>query len=417
MRLSFSTTAFVQRIFSKTSEFLIIVRGTRQTLNFDLTEEQDLIREKTHQICKKYTSAYWREQDRNRRYPDDFVNELTREGLLSILIPKEFGGSGLGLLDATLILEEINGNGGNSAACHAQMYIMGTLLRHGSEEQKREYLPKLASGDLRLQAFGVTEPQAGIDTSRITTLAKKSGEKYVINGRKIFTSRVQHSDLMLLLARTTPYEQVGKKTDGMSVFLIDLRENRNSIKVSPIETMINHETNELLIENLEVPEACLVGSEGDGFKYLLDGINAERILIAAECIGDAEFSLNTAIDYAKSRIVFDRPIGKNQGVQFPISEAYAKTQAADLMRYKAATLFDQKKPCGKEANLAKYLASEASLQAASVAMTTLGGYGMAVNYDVERKLRESRLFIVAPIPNYMILSYIAEHVLGLPRSF
>ncbi len=350
-------------------------------------------------------------------YPEVFVKELTNAGLLSTLIPQRYGGAGLGLTDSSIILEEINRSGGNSAACHAQMYIMGTLLRHGSDEQKNEYLPKIASGELRLQAFGVTEPQAGIDTARIETFAEKKGGKYVINGRKIFTSRVQHSDLMLLLVRTKRFDQVERKTDGMSIFLVDLRENRDSIKVSPIETMINHETNELQIENLQVPESSLVGHEGEGFKYILDGMNAERILIAAECIGDSEFCLGRALDHARSRIVFDRPIGKNQGVQFPISEAYARVQAADLMRYKAATLFDNGRPCGKEANLAKYLASEASLQSANVAMTTLGGYGMAVTYDVERKLRESRLFIVAPIPNYMILSYIGEHVLGLPRSF
>ncbi len=386
-------------------------------MNFDFSDEQELIRKKTKEICEKYPNAYWLDLQKQKKYPETFVRQLTNEGVVSSLIPLQYGGAGLGLLDSSIILEEINKSGGNSAACHAQMYIMGTLLRHGSADQKNDYLPKIASGEIRLQAFGVTEPQAGIDTSQIRTFAEKKSGKYVINGRKIFTSRVQHSDLMLLLARTKRYEDVERKTDGMSVFLIDLKKSKDSLKVSPIETMINHETNELEIDNLEVPESSLIGREGEGFKYILDSMNAERILIAAECIGDAKFCLDRANEYAKSRIVFDRPIGKNQGVQFPISTVYAKVQAADLMRYKAATLFDLEKPCGEEANLAKYLASEASVEYANVSMTTFGGYGMAVSYDVERKLRESRLFIVAPIPNNLILSYISEHILGLPRSF
>jgi len=395
-------------------------------LNFEISEEQELIRKSIREFCNtKYPSIYWRELDRRKEYPEEFVKDLTNEGFLSCLIPREYGGSGLGVLEASIILEEINKSGGNSAACHAQMYIMGTLLRHGNEEQKTKYLTKIAKGKLRLQTFAITEPEAGIDTTRIETTAvrKQDNEGYVINGHKVFTSRIQHSDLMLLLARTTPYEQVVKKTDGMSIFLIDLRESAGNsngasrIRYNQIDTMINHETNELFIENLEVPRENLIGKEGEGFKYILDSINAERILIASECIGDAMFCLEKAIEYANSRIVFNRPIGQNQGVQFPLASVYAKIQAADLMRYKAASLFDLGKPCGNEANMSKLLSSEASLEAASVAMTTLGGYGMTKDADVERKLRESRLFIVAPIPNYMILSYISEHILSLPRSY
>lgn len=386
-------------------------------MDFELTDEQELIRRHARSVCAKYPNSYWRNLDRERKYPEEFVRELIEAGLLSALIPGEYGGSGLGVLEASIILEEINRTGANGAACHAQMYTMGVLLRHGNEEQKRRYLPKIASGELRLQAFAVTEPQAGIDTTRISTRATKKNGKYVINGQKIFTSRVQHSDLMILLARTTAYEEVKKKTLGLSVFLVDLRKAGDAIRVSPIETMINHETNELLIENLEVEEEALIGTEGQGFRYILDGINVERILISAECVGDAKFCLDRAVEYAKNRITFDRPIGQNQGVQFPIAQAYARIESADLMRYKAAVLFDQGKPCGNEANMAKLLASEASLEAANVSMTTLGGNGMTTNYDVERKLRESRLFIVAPIPNYLILSYIAEHILSLPRSY
>ncbi len=387
-------------------------------MNFELTEEQELIRKKIRDFCEtRYPNSHWRDLDRRKEYPEEFVRDLTTEGFLSCLIPQEYGGSGLGILEASIILEEINHSGGNSAACHAQIYTMGAVLRHGSEEQKRRYLPKIAKGDLRLQSFAITEPQAGIDTTRIQTLATRSDDGYVINGHKVFTSRLQHSDLMLLLARTTPYEQVEKKTDGMSIFLVDLHKNSQGIRFNPIETMLNHETNELFMENLIVPRENLIGKEGDGFRYILDSINAERILIASECIGDAMFCLQRAVEYAKSRIVFDRPIGKNQGVQFPLASVYAKIQAADLMRYKAASLFDLGKPCGNEANLAKLLSSEASVEAANVAMTTLGGYGMTKDADVERKLRESRLFVVAPIPNNMILSYIAEHILSLPRSY
>lgn len=387
-------------------------------MNFEPDEEQELVRKSVRNFCEsKYPNTYWRELDRRREYPDEFVRDLTRDGFLSCLIPKEYGGSGLGIVEAGIVLEEINRSGGNSSACHAQMYTMGTVLRHGSKEQKEKYLPKISSGELRLQSFAITEPEAGIDTTKIQTTAVRNKDgRYVINGRKIFTSRVQHSDLMLLLARTTAYSDVVRKTDGMSIFLIDLRDARG-IKCNKIDTMINHETNELFIEDLQVPAENLIGTEGEGFRYLLDSINAERILISSECIGDASFCLDRAIDYAKSRVVFNRPIGQNQGVQFPLAAAYAKLQAADLMRYKAATLFDQGKPCGSEANMAKLLSSEASLEAANVAMTTLGGYGMTRNADVERKFRESRLFIVAPIPNYLILSYISEHVLSLPRSY
>lgn len=367
---------------------------------------------------EKYPNSYWRDLDRTKEYPEEFVQGLTREGFLSCLIPQEYGGSGLGVLEAGIILEEINRSGGNSAACHAQMYTMGSILRHGNEEQKRRYLPKIASGDLRLQSFAITEPQAGIDTTKIQTMAVRDNDGYLINGHKVFTSRLRHSDLMLLLARTTPYDQVKKKTDGMSIFLVDLRDKVPSeISYREIEIMLNHETNEMFMENLRVPRESLIGEEGEGFRYILDSMNAERTLISSECIGDAMFCIDRAVEYANSRIVFDRPIGQNQGVQFPIASAFARIQAADLMRYKAATLYDQGKPCGPEANLAKLLSSEASLEAANVAMTTLGGYGMTKDGDVERKLRESRLFIVAPIPNYMVLSYISEHILSMPRSY
>jgi acyl-CoA dehydrogenase len=387
-------------------------------LNFELTEEQELIRKSIRGFCEaRFPNSYWRDLDRRHEYPEAFVRELTSEGFLSCLIPKEYGGSGLGVLEASIVLEEINRSGGNSAACHAQMYVMGTLLRHGSEAQKKQYLPKIAKGELRLQTMAITEPEAGIDTSRIRTSAVRKNGSYVINGHKIFASRLQHSDLIFLLARTTPYEQVSRKKDGLSIFLVDLRKSSDGVRYQQIDTMINHETNELFIENLVVPGENLIGKEGEGFGYILDTINAERILIASECVGDALFCLDKAVSYAKSRIVFNRPIGQNQGVQFPLAGVYAKIQAADLLRYKAATLFDRGKPCGNEANLAKLLSSEASLEAANAAMTTLGGYGMTKDADVERKLRESRLFIVAPIPNNMILAYIAEHILTLPRSY
>lgn len=386
-------------------------------MNFDLTEEQSMIRKQVRELCARFPAKYWRDLDKRREYPEEFVNELTKAGWLATLIPQRYGGAGLGALEAGIILEEINRSGGNAAACHAQMYIMGSLLRHGNEEQKARYLPKIARGELRLQAFAVTEASAGSDTTKITTFAKKQGDKYVVNGQKVFTSRVQHSDLMILLARTTPYEEVSKKTMGLSLFLIDLRKAGDSIRVKPIETMINHETNELFIQNLEVPAENLIGEEGEGFRYVLDGLNAERILLAAECIGDAEWFIDKSVEYARNRVVFDRPLGQNQGIQFPMAQVYARTRAADLVRYKAATLFDQNKSCGEEANLAKYLASEASWEAANVAMNVYGGYGLATDFDVERKMRETRLFIVAPISNNLVLSYIGEHVLGLPRSY
>lgn len=376
-----------------------------------------MIRKQVRELCAKFPPKYWRDLDRKKGYPVEFVNELTKAGWLAALIPQKYGGAGLGVLEASIILEEINRSGGNAAACHAQMYVMASLLKHGNEEQRTRYLPRIARGELRLQAFAVTEASAGSDTTKITTFAKKEKEKYVVNGQKVFTSRVQHSDLMILLARTTPYEQVSKKTMGLSLFLIDLREVKGSIHVKPIETMINHETNELFIHDLEVPSENLIGEEGKGFQYVLDGLNAERILLAAECIGDAEWFIDKSVEYARNRVVFDRPIGQNQGVQFPIAEVYAKTRAADLVRYEAATLFDQGKPCGEEANLAKYLASEASWDAANVAMNVFGGYGMATDFDVERKMRETRLFIVAPVSNNLVLSYVGEHVLGLPRSY
>lgn len=386
-------------------------------MSFQATEEQNLIRSAVRDLCKKFPPKYWRDCDRKKAYPEEFVHELTTGGWLSALVPKEYGGAELGLTEASIILEEINKSGGNGAACHAQMYIMGAILRHGSKEQKENYLPRIAKGELRLQAFAITEPTAGVDTTRISTFAEKQGNDYVINGQKVFTSRVQHSDLMLVLARTKQYDQVEKKTDGMSLFLVDLKRAGNSVKVQPIETMISHETNSVYFENLLVSDKDLVGQEHKGFFHLLDGINAERILIAAEAIGDARWFIEQSVEYSKNRVVFGRPIGQNQGVQLPIAKAAINIEAADLMRYKAAALFDSGQPCGKEANMAKYLASEASWEAANVAMTTFGGYGMATDFDVERKFREARLFIVAPIPNNLILTYVGEHVLGLPRSY
>ncbi len=385
-------------------------------MDFRLTNEQQAIRAAVRDLCKRYPDAYWRDLDQRRAYPEAFVAELTRGGWLATLIPPEYGGSGLGVLEASIILEEINRSGGNSAACHAQMYIMGALLRHGSEEQKRRYLPGIADGSLRLQAFGVTEPNAGSDTTRIQTLAERVGDHYRINGQKIFTSRVQHSDLMLLLARTTPPEQVKARTEGLSLFLVDLRAAGAGLEVRPLATMLNHETNEVFFNNVEIPADALIGQEGQGFRYILDGMNAERILIAAECIGDGRWFIERASSYARQREVFGRPIGQNQGVQFPIAQAHAAIEAADLMRYKAAWLFDQHEPCGAEANMSKLLAAEASWQAANVCLDTHGGYGFAVEYDIERKFRETRLYRVAPISNNLILSFIAQHVLGLPRS-
>ncbi|HLL78688.1 MAG TPA: acyl-CoA dehydrogenase family protein [Ktedonobacteraceae bacterium] len=376
------------------------------------------IRQGVRDACRPFDSAYWQSVEESSGYPEAFVQALTQAGWLAALIPEEFGGGGASLTEASVILEEINRSGANSGACHAQMYIMGTLLRHGSPEQKRAYLPRIASGELRLQSFAVTEPTTGTDTTKTKTFAEKRGARYIVNGQKVWISRVQHSDLLLLLARTTPFEQGRKKTEGLSVFLVDVRPSTgNGMTVRPIRNMVNHETNEVFFDNLEIPAENLVGEEGKGFSYILDGMNAERILIAAECIGDGYWFLDRARHYARERVVFDRPIGQNQGIQFPLAQAYANVRAADLMRYEAARLFDTQQPCGAEANMAKLLAADASWQAANACLQTHGGYGFAAEYDIERKFRETRLYQVAPISTNMILSYLAEHVLGLPRSY
>ncbi|MHB1024155.1 MAG: acyl-CoA dehydrogenase family protein [Desulfobacteria bacterium] len=381
-------------------------------------ERHEEIRYAVRDLCSRYTGSYWRGIDEKRGYPEEFVKSLTEAGWLAALIPEEYGGSGLGVSAASVIMEEINRSGGNSAACHAQMYIMGTLLRHGSTAQKTAYLPKIASGELRLQSFGVTEPNTGTDTTQLKTTAVRKGDRYLVNGQKVFISRVQHSDLMTLLVRTTPLDQVKKKSEGMSVLLVDLRTAiGHGINVRPIQTMMNHETNELFIDDLEIPVENLIGEEGKGFRYILDGMNAERILIAAECVGDGYWFVERAVGYAKERVIFDRPIGRNQGIQFPIARAYVNVEAANLMRFHAADLFDAGKPCGAEANMSKLLAADASWEAANVAIQTHGGFGFAAEYDIERKFRETRLYQVAPISTNMILSYVAEHVLGLPRSY
>ena len=382
------------------------------------TEDFSDIRDAVRSLCQGYPGEYWREKDRKREYPTEFVQALTDSGFLAVLIPEIYGGSELGIQEAAAILEEIHKSGCNGAACHAQMYIMGTLLRHGSEQQKKKYLPGIASGELRLQAFGVTEPGSGTDTTSIRTFAKKEGDEYVVNGQKVWTSRAEHSDLMLLLARTTPKDEVTKRTDGLSVFLVDLRKSLNhGVTIRPISTMINHATTEVFIDDLRIPAEQRIGEEGKGFRYILDGMNAERILIGAECIGDSRWFIQKASEYAKDRKVFQRPIGKNQGIQFPIAKAYAQSEAADLMVRKAAKLFDSGKPCGKEANMAKLLAADASWEAADVCLQTHGGFGFAEEYDIERKFRETRLYRIAPVSTNLILSYLAEHVLGLPRSF
>jgi acyl-CoA dehydrogenase len=375
-------------------------------------------REAIRELCGRFDSTYWIRVEQEGAYPEAFVRALTEAGWLAALIPTEYGGGGLGVTEASVILEEINRSGANSGACHAQMYIMGTLLRHGSEEQKRYYLPRIASGEWRLQSFAVTEPTTGTDTTQIKTVAIRRGDHYVVRGQKVWISRVQHSDLMLLLARTTPLAEVKKKTDGLSVFLIDLRDAAaRGMVVRPIANMVNHETNEVFFEDFAIPAANLIGVEGAGFRYILDGMNAERILIAAECIGDGYWFVERARRYASERIVFGRPIGQNQGIQFPIARAYANVRAADLMRYDAAALFDAREPCGAEANMAKLLAADASWEAANVCLQTHGGFGFAAEYEVERKFRETRLYQVAPVSTNLILSYLAEHVLGLPRSF
>ena len=382
------------------------------------TEDFSDIRDAVRSLCQGYPGEYWREKDRKREYPSEFVQALTDSGFLAVLIPEIYGGSELGIQEAAAILEEIHKSGCNGAACHAQMYIMGTLLSHGSEEQKKKYLPGIASGELRLQAFGVTEPGSGTDTTSIRTFAKREGDEYVVNGQKVWTSRAEHSDLMLLLARTTPKDEVTKRTDGLSVFLVDLRKSLNhGVTIRPISTMINHATTEVFIDDLRIPAEQRIGEEGKGFRYILDGMNAERILIGAECIGDSRWFIQKASEYAKDRKVFQRPIGQNQGIQFPIAKAYAQSEAADLMVRKAATLFDSGKPCGKEANMAKLLAADASWEAADVCLQTHGGFGFAEEYDIERKFRETRLYRIAPVSTNLILSYLAEHVLGLPRSF
>ncbi len=376
------------------------------------------IRDAVRSLCAEFPAEYHRKIDEARGYPEAFVEALTKAGWMAALIPEEYGGSGLGLAEASVIMEEINRSGGNSGACHGQMYNMNTLIRHGSEEQRRRYLPRIAAGELRLQSMGVTEPTAGTDTTRIKTTAVRKGDRYVINGQKVWISRVQHSDLMILLARTTPLDQVTKKSEGMSIFIVDLHEaQRKGMTVRPILNMVNHETNELFFDDLEIPAENLIGEEGQGFKYILTGLNAERVLIAAECIGDGYWFIDKVTAYAKERMVFGRPIGQNQGVQFPIAESFIEIEAANLMRYEACRLYDANLPCGAQANMAKYLAAKASWEAANACIQFHGGFGFAAEYDVERKFRETRLYQVAPISTNLILSYVAEHILGLPRSF
>jgi len=378
------------------------------------------IRDAVRQLCAAFPDAYHRQIDRERGYPEAFVEALTKAGWLAAMIPTDYGGSGLGLAEASVVMEEINRSGGNSGACHGQMYNMGTLLRHGSDAQKQLYLPKIASGEWRLQSMGVTEPSTGTDTTRIKTTAVKSrsGDRYVVNGQKVWISRIQHSEWMILLARTTPLADVKKKSEGMSIFMVDLRRaEKSGMTVRPIDNMVNHETNELFFENLEIPAENLIGTEGQGFRYILDGLNAERTLIAAECIGDGHWFIDRVTKYAAERVVFGRPIGQNQGVQFPIAEAHIEVEAANLMRWQACELFDANRPCGAQANMAKYLAAKASWEAANACIQFHGGFGFAHEYDVERKFRETRLYQVAPISTNLILSYVAEHILGLPRSF
>jgi acyl-CoA dehydrogenase len=378
---------------------------------------QDL-RTGVRDLCKTFPDTYWRELDASRAYPDAFVTALTAAGYLAALIPEEYGGSGLGVTEAAIIMEEINRSGANAGACHAQMYTMGTLLRHGSETQKRQFLPQIAGGTLRLQAFGVSEPTTGSDTTQLKTTATRRGDRYIVRGQKIWISRAEHSDLLLLLVRTTPASEVKKRTDGLSVLLVDMREAvGHGLTIRPIRTMMNHATTELFFDDLEVPVEALVGEEGQGFRYLLDGLNVERILIAAECVGDGRWFIDRSTRYANERVVFNRPIGQNQGVQLPIARAHVNVEAANLMRVRAAQLFDQHAPCGAEANMAKLLAADASWEAANVAVQTHGGFGFAEDYDIERKFRETRLYQVAPISTNLILTYVAEHVLGLPRSY
>ncbi len=387
-------------------------------MDFALPEELGEIRSAVRELCSRFPGEYWQELEPDR-YPEEFVQALTEAGWLAALIPEEYGGAGLSITAASVILEEINATGGNAGACHAQMYIMGTILRHGSEEQKQRYLPRIASGELRLQAFGVTEPTAGSDTTSIQTTATRADGGWLVRGQKIWTSRAEHSDLMLLLARTTPAEEVEKKTLGLSTFLVDMKRAvaDGTMTIRPIKTLMNHATTEIFLDGVLVPDDDLVGEEGMGFRYILDGMNAERVLIAAECIGDGRWFVEKARAYAGERVVFGRPIGSNQGVQFPIAQAHAQIEAADLMRYKAAWLFEQGLPCGAEANMAKLLAAEASWAAANACLDTHGGFGFAEEYDVERKFRETRLYKVAPVSNNLILAYVGQHVLGMPRSY
>ena len=389
---------------------------TMASIELSLTEEQRALRAGVLEICKRYPAEYWRDLDTRREYPEKFVTELTQAGYLAALIPQEYGGAGLGIREGGLILETINYSGGNAAACHAQMYIMGTVLRHGSEEQKRRYLPKIATGELRLQAFGVTEPNSGSDTTKLQTTAVRKGDRYVVNGQKIFISRVLQSDLMLLLARTTPVDQVKRKTDGLSVFLFDIRKLKG-LEVRPLRMMMNHSTNALFFDNMEIPAESLVGVEGRGFSYILDGMNAERILVASDSLGDTRWFIEKAVAYSNHRVIFGRPIGANQGVQFAIAKAHVALEAARLMRDKAAALFEAGEPCGGEANMAKYLGAEAAWEAGNACIDCHGGYGYAEEYDVERKFRECRLYKTAPINNNLILAYVGEHVLGMPRSY
>jgi len=382
-----------------------------------VAEERQAIRDAVRALCKDFPDPYWRAVDKEERYPEDFVAALTKSGYLAALIPEEYGGAGLGITEASIILEEINHSGGNSGACHAQMYTMGTLLRHGSEEQKRRYLPAIARGELRLQAFAITEPNAGSETTRIETRAIRNGDSYVVNGQKIFISRVKQSDLMLLMARTTPYDELKDKTRGLSVFLIDMRTVKGKLDVQPLDLMVNHHTNTVFFDDVEIPADSLLGEEGMGFRYIIDGWNAERILISAEAIGDGHWFIERASKYASERVVFGRPIGANQGIQFPIAQAYAHIEAADLMRFNAAAKFEAKEKCGAEANMAKLLASEAAWEAANVCLNTYGGYGFARDYDVERKFRETRLLTTAPVSNNLVLAFLGQNVLGMPKSY
>jgi acyl-CoA dehydrogenase len=385
-------------------------------VDFALPAELSEIRAAVRELCAGFPGEYWRSLEPDR-YPEEFVGALTEHGWLAALIPDEFGGAGLGLTAGTVILEEINASGGNAAACHAQMYTMGTVLRHGNEEQKRRYLPRIAAGELRLQAFGVTEPTAGSDTTGIQTTAERVDGGYVVRGQKVFTSRALYSDLMLLLARTTPLDKVEKKSEGLSVFLVDMAAAGEKLTIRPLRTMMNHASTEVFLDGVELPAEALVGEEGQGFRYILDGMNAERVLIAAECIGDGRWFVEKAARYASERVVFGRPIGANQGVQFPLARAYASIEAADLMRYKAAWLFEQGEPAGAEANMAKLLAAEASWEAANACLDAHGGWGFAEEYDVERKFRETRLYTIAPVSNNLVLAYLGQHVLGMPRSY